>query len=231
MDINTIKKHLSCSGEDCYENDFFNKNLSMGNVTHASYKGISIEQNPNIIDEFNKLIEEIRPVRILEIGTFAGGLTLIMRDLLDINNLKESEVITYDVQTPHYLLQRISNIKIESRVVNLFSYDYGDFADENAKMELYNIINGEGTTLVLCDGGNKKNEFNIISPLLKVGDVIMAHDYAPNNQYFQNHVENQIWNWLEIQDNDIDESCKKYNLIPLFEEEFKRVVWVCKIKK
>ena len=231
MSINSIKKYLFCSGQDCLNDDFFNKNLSIGNVTHASYKGISIEQNPNIIDVFNQLISEIKPSRILEIGTFAGGLTLIMRDLLDLNNLSESDVITYDVNTPNFLINQISNIKITVKVVNLFSDNYLDFKNEDSKNELINIIGQHGVTLVLCDGGSKKNEFNLISSLLKKGDVIMAHDYAPNDTYFQEHIKNKLWNWLEIQDIDIDESCINNNLKPYMDEEFKKVVWVCKIKK
>jgi len=231
MSANIIKKYLKCSGEDCFNDDFFNKNLSIGNVTHANYKGISIEQNPNIIDVFNKLINDIKPSRILEIGTFAGGLTLIMRDLLNLNNLEDSDVITYDVNTPSFLINQISNIKITVNVVNLFSDNYMNFKDENSKNELINIIGQSGVTLVLCDGGSKKNEFNLISSLLKKGDVIMAHDYAPNEIYFQEHIKNKLWNWLEIQDSDIDESCISNNLKPYMEDDFRKVVWVCKIKE
>jgi hypothetical protein len=231
MSTNIIKKYLKCSGEDCFNDDFFNKNLSIGNVTHANYKGISIEQNPNIIDVFNKLINDIKPSRILEIGTFAGGLTLIMRDLLNLNNLEDSDVITYDVNTPSFLINQISNIKITVNVVNLFSDNYMNFKDENSKNELINIIGQSGVTLVLCDGGSKKNEFNLISSLLKKGDVIMAHDYAPNEIYFQEHIKNKLWNWLEIQDSDINKSCINNNLKPYMEEDFRKVVWVCKIKE
>jgi hypothetical protein len=106
-----------------------------------------------------------------------------------------------------------------------------NFKDENSKNELLNIIGEPGVTLVLCDGGSKKNEFNLISPLLKTGDVIMAHDYAPNEVYFQEHIKNKLWNWLEIQDSDIDESCISNNLKPYMEDDFRKVVWVCKIKE
>jgi hypothetical protein len=231
MNTNLVKKYLTCSGEDCFNDDFFNKNLSIGNITHASYKGISIEQNPNIIDVFNQLISKVKPSRILEIGTFAGGLTLIMRDLLDLNDLTNSDVITYDVNPPNFLINQISNIKITSKVTNLFSDNYMNFKDENSKNELLNIIGEPGVTLVLCDGGSKKNEFNLISPLLKTGDVIMAHDYVPNEVYFQEHIKNKLWNWLEIQDSDIDESCISNNLKPYMEDDFRKVVWVCKIKE
>jgi glycosyltransferase involved in cell wall biosynthesis len=69
-----------------------------------------------------------------------------------------------------------------------------------------------------------------LSNYLKVGDVIMAHDYSPNEEHFQKHINNQIWNWFEIQDSDIIDSCIKNSLISYMEEKFRNVVWVCKIK-
>ena len=58
MPTTLIKKHLFCSGEECLKDNFFDINLRNGVVTHASYKGLSIEQNPNIIDVFNTLINK-----------------------------------------------------------------------------------------------------------------------------------------------------------------------------
>jgi hypothetical protein len=59
----------------------------------------------------------------------------------------------------------------------------------------------------------------------------MAHDYAPNEEYFDKYINGKIWNWLEIQDQDINESCYKYNLKPFWENELRQVVWVAKIKQ
>ena len=100
-----IKQNLFCSGEECLKDNFFDVNFRNGIVTHASYKGLSIEQNPNIIDVFDTLISTYKPHRILEIGTFHGGLTLIIRDLLDLNELHNSDVLTYDVNTPNFMLE------------------------------------------------------------------------------------------------------------------------------
>ena len=58
----------------------------------------------------------------------------------------------------------------------------------------------------------------------------MAHDYAANLEVFENNIKGKVWNWMEIQDSDIDDCCAKFNLIPLNQEEFTNVAWVCKIK-
>ena len=194
-----------------------------------NYKGLTIMQHKSIGDKFDKLIKEIKPERIIEIGTSYGGLTLLLRDLLDTNDLSKSRLITYDINTPEGLKNYINKgVKIELHVENIFNHNYNKL--ENGK-NVIDLIKSNGTTLVLCDGGSKINEFNILSEFLKVGDVIMAHDYAPNKDYFDKHIHNKIWNWFEIQDSDINESCEQYNLIPYMEEELRNVVWVCKIKQ
>lgn len=231
MNIIQMKEKLRCSALDCFENNFFDENFKIGVIKHVSYDGLSIEQSPHIIDIFNKLITTFKPKRIIEIGTFRGGLTLIMRDLLDSNHMNEVEVKTYDVSLPEYVLVQLKEKNISIEVKNLFTDSYLDFRNQESKKELYDYINNDGVTIILCDGGSKKNEFNLISDLLKTGDIIMAHDYAPNQTYFNKNMNNKIWNWMEIQDSDIDSSCKKNNLVPLMQEDFINVAWVCKIKK
>ena len=195
---------------------------------HFIYKGLAISQHELVGEVFNELIKKIKPKQVLEIGTSFGGLTLLIRDILNNNGLNETKLITYDVNEPQYLRSHINKLcNIDIRVKNVFNYQYDNLIDVE---EIKQIIQSEETTLVLCDGGSKKNEFRLLSDYLKKGDVIMAHDYAPNEIYFNENIKNKIWNWLEIQDSDINDSCVKNNLLPYMYEEFKKVVWVCKIK-
>jgi predicted O-methyltransferase YrrM len=226
-----IKKNMSCSGQDCFENDHFNSVLRKGEISHLSYLGLSVEQNPNILYPFYKLISQIKPKQILEIGTFAGGLTLILRDLLDENGLTDSELLTYDVNSPNYLIEQVGEKKIEIKVKNLFSDDYQSFRSEEEMNEISNFIQKNGQTIVLCDGGSKKTEFNIIAPLLKEGDIIMAHDYCYDGVVFENKIKGKYWNWLEINNSDIEQSCLVNNLVDYLEDDFDKVAWACKIKR
>jgi len=226
-----LREELSCSSNNCFDNDFFANSLSAEHIAHLSYKGLGTEQNPNIIYPFDKLIAETRPSRIVEIGTFAGGLTLILRTILDNNGLENSIITTYDVHTPTYLLPLIENTpNVVSFTKNLFSSDYQDFGGESEKSQIVSLIKSPGTTLLLCDGGCKKCEFNIFAKYLKTGDVIMAHDYAPNQEYFDNTMQGKIWNWLEIQDSDIMECCASNSLEPYMSEDFLKVAWACRKK-
>lgn len=196
-----------------------------------TYRGTTILQHDDISEKLTLLFSEVKPSRVLEIGTSYGGLTILIRDLLDSLDLKDTDFRTYDVveTSRHYLLEDIANgKKIDFRIENIFNHMYDQLIDEN---EIPNYIKQEGPTIIFCDGGSKKNEFNILCPHLKIGDIIMAHDYSPNSEYFETYIKDNIWNWHEIQDSDIEESVKKYNLKPYMQEEFQKVVWVCKIKK
>jgi hypothetical protein len=228
-----IKNKMMCSGQDCFKNDYFNSVIRSGSISHLSYNGLSVEQNPNIIYPFDKLITEKKPKRVLEIGTFAGGLTLIIRDLLNKNNLETSELITYDVNSPTYLIHQVQNdnLNIDVRVENLFSNDYSNFKSESVKKVLHSFIQQDGCSLILCDGGVKKNEFNLFSSILKIGDIIMAHDYCYDSDKFESEIKGNFWNWIEIQNSDIIESCENNNLYEYLQEDFNKVAWVCKIKK
>jgi cephalosporin hydroxylase len=193
---------------------------------HFVYKDLIISQHPNVGLPFNKLISEVNPKRILEIGTANGGLTLLLRDLLNSNGLFDSTIRTYDIIEQKNLKNKnIQGIEIITK--SPFNYPYSELEYPE---EIKEFIQNEGVTLVLCDGGSKINEFRLISPFLKIGDVIMAHDYAHDERTFKKEIENKIWNWHEIQYSDIKESCKKNNLESYMIDEFKKVVWVCKKK-
>ena len=193
------------------------------------YEGISTQQHDDVEKVFEQLFTETKPVRILEIGTAFGGLTLLLRNLLDRISFENTDIRTYDVEPKNYLTPYIEKgVKIDSRIKDIFNHSYSELVEID---EIKSYIQSEGTTIVLCDGGSKKNEFRILSEYLKPGDIIMAHDYAPNESYFLEHVRDKIWNWLEIQDADINQPCIDNNLSPYMAEEFKKVVWVCKIKE
>ena len=194
------------------------------------YKGATTMQIPAIKEPFRELFNTIKPRRVLEIGTSSGGLTLILRDILDDIGLKECDLRTYDVNPDHdrtILLN--SNLNYDFRLKNLFNQPYSDLCDINGQ-EVIEYIAKDGPIVVLCDGGCKVNEFNILSKFLKSGDIIMAHDYAPTVEHFESVNKNKIWNWCEIFDTDVDDACKVNNLIPYMADEFTAVVWLCRIK-
>ena len=194
------------------------------------YGHLFMSQHPDTPQVFSELLDIIRPSRILEIGTFHGGLTLMLREALDNIGLSGSVIRTYDIHNQEFLKPLVKDILVDVITKNLFNEDYSGFTDNNAKAEIENFIQQDGTTIVLCDGGCKKCEYNMLTPLLKNQDIIMAHDYCPNKEYFENHLKDKVWDWCEIEDCDIQEVSDKYNLIPFHQDKLLTVAWNCRIK-
>jgi|LakMenEpi03Aug12_release.lakeMendotaPanAssembly.Ray.scaffolds.fasta_scaffold15717_4 hypothetical protein len=193
-----------------------------------AYGYLFMSQHKDTPEIFKKFLSIIRPSRILEIGSFHGGLTLLLRDILDDINLKNSPIITYDINDQEFLKPLVVDRNVEVKTKNLFNYDNNSFISIDAENELGSIIQQDGLTLVLCDGGCKKCEYNAIAPLLKNKDIIMAHDYSPNLEYFEQKMKDKIWNWMEINDNDIYEVSTKYNLTPFQQELLLNIAWNCR---
>lgn len=195
-----------------------------------AYGYLFMSQNTFAQQVFEELLGIVQPSRILEIGTFHGGLTLMISDILNNLKLHDTVIRTYDINNQEFLKPLVKDRKIEVFTENLFNDNYTNFINDEAKTNINNFIQGSGTSMILCDGGCKRCEFNLIAPLLKANDIIMAHDYAPNKQYFDTKIKNKIWDWLEIQDNDINTCVLKNNLIPFHQDLAQLAAWCCKIK-
>jgi cephalosporin hydroxylase len=195
----------------------------------TSYKGTMLQQHDNVFEVFSNFLLDIKPKRILEIGTGTGALTMFIRDFLNENGMSDVDMLTFDVNDNtdiHDQLRTMNNIKVSKE--NLFT---GGNEFVLARLDLIEpYIKSEGTTLVLCDGGNKIREFNQISPLIKSGDFIMAHDYADTQENFEANINNKIWNWREIGDEHIEQAVTENNLTPYNKSNFDSVVWVCRKK-
>lgn len=124
-----------------------------------SYEGIKIKQSNHILESFPELFKRGQFSRVIEVGVFAGGLSLYISKIAP-----EVEYLGYDIdRKPLHLKAAHLNIK------------FMDFMADSNNIKEYIARNGR--CLILCDGGNKLFEFTTISPWLKVNDVIMTHDY------------------------------------------------------
>lgn len=195
-----------------------------------AYKWLFIAQHNDAEKVFKELLLTVKPSRILEIGTMHGGLTLMIKDILDNINLSNTIIRTYDINDQEFLKPLVVDTNVQVITKNLFNENYSDWNSNNEKEEIKNFINNNGTTMVLCDGGCKKCEFNLIAPLLKIDDIIMAHDYAPDNQYFEEYMKDKIWDWHEIQDSDILDISNSNNLITYKQELMQSIAWCCRRK-
>lgn len=193
------------------------------NDSISCYLEYGAQQNPHAYEVFYNFLNITKPSRILEIGTAMGGFTMFLRLCCNDLNLN-TQILSYDIHSrPEYEIYRQNNIDV--RVENIFSDDYSI-----VEPEVIDFIQQDGTTVVLCDGGYKIGEFNLLSNYIKQNDFILAHDYASSSQYFESHINQKLWNWHEIEDINIQESVNINNLKPYMADEFQKAVWVCKIK-
>ena len=194
------------------------------NDSLSAYKGMTCQQNPHCFEAFFDLLENKKPKRILEIGTALGGLTSYINVMCKELDL-DTQIRTYD-KLGRNEYQKMKTNGIDVRIENIFLDSYKGLANN----EIKDFIQLEGPTIILCDGGNKIAEFNILSEFLKNGDIILAHDYAFDDTTFQSKIKGKYWNWHEISESDILASVEKHNLKPYMQEIFEKAVWVCKIK-
>jgi cephalosporin hydroxylase len=183
-----------------------------------TFEGVPILQHPDITKYFPKIINDFD--RIIELGTYTGGLTLYLHRI----KRPETELISYDIDTN---LSRLpEGHGLDTR--------WGSWWDENWIKEFKELMSEKDKrTLILCDGGYKEDEFKMFSPYLKVNDVIMVHDYAERYIEEWNSYTHPI-EWYDQPDSSysmIEESIKKNGLEKheLY-NEFKSVLWGIFIK-
>lgn len=180
-----------------------------------------VQQHPRAFDIFDSFLEKNKDLDlIVELGSGGGGLSMFLSDQCKKHNIK---FVTYEKNPDQGITDNIefSNRNIDFRQKDIFSPE--------TISEVNELVNSHGKTLILCDGGNKIDEFRIYSDIIKLGDIIMAHDYAPNDEIFESKYKDKIWNWMEIGDSAIQDSVNKHKLKDYY-KEFEEIAWVCKQK-
>jgi cephalosporin hydroxylase len=189
----------------------------------SAFMGHTAQQSHFAYEAFYNFLQDVKPKRILEIGTALGGFTQFLSIATKELGLG-TELLSYDISERPWYSDMIES-GIDVRVEDIFLDNWTSIVPY-----VENFIKSEGVTVVLCDGGWKIGEFNLLSKYIKQGDYILAHDYADTKDNFEKNIKNKIWNWHEICDNDIDDACKDNNLIPYNKEAFDGAVWVCRKK-
>lgn len=187
------------------------------NDSLSSYKGYTSQQHHNAYEVFFNLLNIVKPKQILEIGTALGGFTSFLNEVMrEIGD--EYRIRSYDIYDKDWY-EDIRNAGVDIRIENIFSSTISD--------DVIEFIQSGGVTLVLCDGGNKQNEFNVLSKYLKINDIIMTHDYAKNLEYFSSNINKKIWNWCEITYDDVKEAVVSNGLEVFMQTDAENVAWAC----
>jgi len=207
-----------------YQNKVFKKSNLEFDDSISTYDGWGAQQNPNSFEVFHNFIQEVKPKQILEIGTSIGGFTSFLNYTCKLSKIP-CDIITYDIHYKSWY-EDMKNEGIDVRIENVFLENYNNITNP-----VIDFVQTLGTTIVLCDGGDKIREFNILSKFLKEGDFILAHDYAENKEIFDSKIYKKIWNWHEIQYSDIENAIISNNLKIYNKDIFENVAWTCWQKK
>lgn len=206
-----------------YEDKLYKSSNLEFNDSISTYNGWGAQQNPYAFRTFFNFLKEVRPRTIFEVGTSLGGFTQYLNYTCNRLGI-ETRILTFDIFSRNEYKSLREN-GIEVVLDNIFSENY-----TLIPQEYIDIIKQEGTTVVLCDGGDKVREFKLLSQHLKSGDFILGHDYAKDQDDFNSRVNRKLWNWFELQESDISEVCRQHNLVPYMQEEFEQAVWACRKK-
>jgi hypothetical protein len=194
---------------------------------HGPIEGLICQQHKDFQHPFRTFFNLVKPTTVVEIGIGQGATSLALNRILkEVGH--EYEMISYELH-PQGWYSMLSNEGIKVRICNLFTDDYQNIRESN-RDEIVGNLQREGTTVLLCDGGLKKMEVNLLTDYLKPGDFVMAHDYVRNVEYFEEAINKRIWNWCEITDADIQETIDRNQLEDFMRDEFQNVAWMCRRK-
>jgi len=105
---------------------------------------------------------------------------------LYLSELNECHIHTFDItdHNPNLPL----NDKLSRHFMDSFSLNCKDYIKN---------LTSDKKTLWLFDGGDKKSEVRFYKDICKPNELLMVHDFAPNQESFNYLRKNNIWYWWE----------------------------------
>ena len=199
--------------------------LEVARVGASTFLGLSMMQNRNAPFALDALLRHleatgVRVARIIEVGTGFGGLSVLFQIYCVA---REIPFISYDSWGGAAKSELFKRLQIDCRV--------GDLNHEFVTEEVAAEAQREGVTLLLCDGASKVTEVNTFSDYLKPGDLILAHDYAPSQQVFEQQINGRLWSWCEITDDQVRGAIERNRLEPVLPDVMLSAVWGCWAKR
>lgn len=181
------------------------------------YRDVYCSQSRNVFTALDALYEATkdRPAEtIVEVGTFHGGFTRILRDH---NVSMWAKMHSFDIKDT-----------LDTPVPNVEMHIGDCFADNGAAVS--SLTTAPGRCYVFCDGGAKEKEVNFFSGHLKPGDLILCHDYVKDASNITDE-EAARWKNYESQFKNVKDALEKNGCEPFMEAEMARGIWGCWLKR
>lgn len=202
----------------------------------AMYKGKIAAQHLDFDIVLKPFLEHHQFEAIIEIGTASGGLTYFFHDILP-----NAQITTYEIRDREKLknlfLDDLPNVTYKNK--NVFSEEYSSI-DENypgrrpldasiVDQEFIDLLHTDKKLAVFCDGHNKKAEVRCIAPHLKVGDMILFHDYCIDEKEAAYFKESSTWSSIETMKSYVEQPLLD-NGFEFVHPELRSVMWGCAVK-
>lgn len=144
----------------------------------GSWENIHCLHRPEDFFVIKKIIEEIKPKNTIELGTYFGGFTGILSDMVKPWG---GIVHTFDVK-------KVKDNRIDEMLKkcgNVIFYEEDVIGKKRSKGIIKGVTNkkvveliSDGIVALYCDNGDKNIELEIYAPYLNKGSIIGTHDYG-----------------------------------------------------
>ena len=139
------------------------------------WKGLTLMKDPMTLSIYMMMIQDIKPKTILEFGTYDGGSSLWMEDIMKSLSL-DSQIHTFDIHPGRVNLPEYSKIKYHE----LDNNNINKFIDQSREL----FENMESPILIIEDSHVNVDEVvRSIDPFLKSGDYLVIEDTLDQKKY------------------------------------------------
>lgn len=213
-------------------------------ASHWSFFGSWMQQTPQAVLSLNRLLNARNFDTIIELGTHDGGLSTLFAlycygsiHKAYASHLNEPSLYKNNHHNKHpkkfYTYDWVCRDVPRTDFLKSLgtTFEQLDFLENQTNIDkIGQVIRNGGSTLLLCDGGNKVRELELFSPFLKTGDIVMAHDWAHDEQAKADKITRGIWTGFETEWATIKDICEKNGIKQILQQEFDDVVWFCGVK-
>lgn len=183
--------------------------------------GMAMCQNRLAVPTWSYAMEVLPPARIIELGTYSGGLTIALG------------VHAYHLEPRAQVISYERSKAPDERYAALGAFLGIRFRDQidlwACEREIAELIAMPGTTYVLCDGGDKPRELATFAKYLKPGDVIAAHDFCaepPISAAEAAFTAYPWWPWGEVSAAQGYGVMREHGLEPWMQQHFDLAGWL-----
>ena len=139
------------------------------------WKGLTLMKDPMTLSIYMMMIQDIKPKTILEFGTYDGGSSLWMEDIMKSLSL-DCKIHTFDINPDRVKLPEDSKIKYHE----LDNNKINEFIDQSREL----FENMESPILIIEDSHVNVDEVvRSIDPFLKSGDYLVIEDTLDKQKY------------------------------------------------